>query len=166
MEEPTKRNSYGKRPMWQWILIYAVIGIVIYGIVYYFFFAKKGNNYKTRPPEPTSSTPKTVSVALSEQNKSGESGTATLTEVNGKVNVTLTLTGAPANVTQPAHIHVGPCPDVGAVKYALAFPVNGKSETELNVTLDQLRSELPLVINVHKSGAEANVYVSCGDLAL
>ncbi|MBI3485402.1 hypothetical protein HY025_00495 [Candidatus Daviesbacteria bacterium] len=39
-------NYYGKRPLWQWILIYAVIGGVIYFLVYYFVFAKNGSyNY-------------------------------------------------------------------------------------------------------------------------
>lgn len=36
-------SSYGKRPLWQWILIYIVIGAIIYGLIYYFIFAKKGS---------------------------------------------------------------------------------------------------------------------------
>ena len=105
-------------------------------------------------------------ITLAEQNASGESGTATLKEENGKVKVSLSLTGEPLDVTQPAHIHVGSCPDVGAVKYLLESPVNGVSETLLDVTLDQLRAEQPLGLNIHKSTSEASVYVSCGDLAL
>lgn len=34
--------EYSKRPLWQWILIYIVIGAIIYGLIYYFVFAKKG----------------------------------------------------------------------------------------------------------------------------
>lgn len=34
--------SYGKRPLWQWILIYAVVGGLIYAAVYFLFFAKQG----------------------------------------------------------------------------------------------------------------------------
>lgn len=38
--------GYGKRPLWQWILIYLVIGAVVYGAIYYFYFSKKGGyNY-------------------------------------------------------------------------------------------------------------------------
>ncbi len=33
---------YGKKPIWQWILIYLIIGGVIYVLIYYAFFAKKG----------------------------------------------------------------------------------------------------------------------------
>lgn len=103
---------------------------------------------------------------MSEQNNSGEFGTATLTEENDKVKVVLKMTGAPAGVTQPAHIHIGSCPEVGAVKYPLTSPVNGLSETTLDVTLDQLKAAMPLAINVHKSVPEGSVYVSCGDLTL
>ncbi len=149
------------------------VGVVIVLIVGYLLFS---NMQQAPTPQPTTTTtqetaspsaaPSEISVTLSEQNKSGESGTATLMEVDGKVKVTLKLTGAPTGVAQPAHIHVGACPDVGAVKYPLTSPIDGMSETVLDVTLAQLKSELPLGINVHKSGDEVKVYVSCGDLKL
>lgn len=34
--------EYGKRPLWQWILIYVVIGAILYGLIYYFVLAKRG----------------------------------------------------------------------------------------------------------------------------
>ena len=37
-----KNYSYGKRPLWQWILIYIVIAGIVYGLIYYFFFMKNG----------------------------------------------------------------------------------------------------------------------------
>ncbi len=106
----------------------------------------------------------TMTITLTEQNTSGEMGTATLTEVDGKVVVTIETTGAVPAIAQPAHIHVGACPAVGAVKYPLTSLVDGKSVTTLDVTMDTLKAELPLGINVHKSAAEATVYVACGDL--
>lgn len=107
-------------------------------------------------------------VDLSEQNSSGESGVARLVSLaNGtRTKVSLELSGAPEGVRQPAHIHLGSCPEVGGVKYPLVFPVNGKSETVLEVSLEQLKAELPLAINVHKSASEAAVYVACGDMEL
>lgn len=36
------KNGYGKRPLWQWVLIYLIIGAVIYGLIYYFLIANKG----------------------------------------------------------------------------------------------------------------------------
>lgn len=35
-------KGYGKRPLWQWILIYVVVGGLIYGAVYYFYLSKRG----------------------------------------------------------------------------------------------------------------------------
>ncbi|HZQ29679.1 MAG TPA: hypothetical protein VFA93_01205 [Patescibacteria group bacterium] len=32
--------NYGKRPLWQWILIYVVIGGIIYAAVYFFVLKK------------------------------------------------------------------------------------------------------------------------------
>lgn len=32
-------NGYGKRPMWQWIVIYVVVGAIVYAGAYYLFFA-------------------------------------------------------------------------------------------------------------------------------
>lgn len=39
-----KPVSYGKRPLWQWAVIYIIIGAVIYAGIYYFFLAKKDYN--------------------------------------------------------------------------------------------------------------------------
>jgi Cu/Zn superoxide dismutase len=107
---------------------------------------------------------KEVTVTLDALNNSGESGTATLTEVDGKTVVTLDLTGAPKGITQPAHIHVGECPGVGAVKYNLTFPKDGKSETTLDVNLETIMSSVPLAINIHKSANDAKTYVACGEI--
>ena len=38
--EEEKKDGYGKRPLWQWILLYLVIGVVVYSVVYYFILAK------------------------------------------------------------------------------------------------------------------------------
>lgn len=108
-----------------------------------------------------------VSVELNEQNDSGEMGMATLTEVEGEVVVSLSTQGYAEDISQPAHIHLGSCPDVGAVEYPLTNVVNGESETTLEgVSMDDLESGLPLAINVHKSVPEVSVYTACGDLEL
>lgn len=109
--------------------------------------------------------PLNLAFTLSEQNNSGERGTAYITPISDtQAKVSVEVTGAPAGVDQPMHIHTGSCPNVGGVTYPLNSLVNGKSETVLNVTVEQLVSELPLGLNVHKSSGEANVYVACGNL--
>lgn len=36
-EKKAGQKAYGKRPLWQWILIYLIIAAIVYGLVYYFF---------------------------------------------------------------------------------------------------------------------------------
>jgi len=43
---------YGeKRPLWQWIVTYLIIGAVIYAGIYYFYFAKKSYNQPVAPQQ-------------------------------------------------------------------------------------------------------------------
>jgi len=131
-------------------IIWIVVAVVVLGGVYWFM---------------NQSGSQSIVVALSAQNSSGMNGTATLTDMDGSTLVELALSGAPAGIEQPAHIHTGSCAEIGGVVYPLTSPVNGVSETTLNVSLDAILAQLPLALNVHKSAAEANVYVACGDLA-
>lgn len=41
-DSPQQGYGYGKRPLWQWVVIYLIIGGIVYGLVYYFVFARKG----------------------------------------------------------------------------------------------------------------------------
>lgn len=105
-----------------------------------------------------------VAVSLNEENDSKQYGTAMLKEEGGKIMVMIDLNGAPEGIKQPAHIHLGNCPEVGEVKYPLTSLENGKSETMLNLTFDELKKYLPLAINVHKSETEGKIYTACGNL--
>ena len=42
------QSTYGKRSLWQWIAIYIVLAIIVYGAVYYLFL-KKQNMYSMQP---------------------------------------------------------------------------------------------------------------------
>lgn len=105
-----------------------------------------------------------MTIALLGDNNSGQFGIAELKEVDGKVKVEVKLMGSPAGSIQPAHIHLGNRPNLGAVKYPLSNVVDGMSETILAISLDQLLSERPLGINVHKSAAEMSISVASGNL--
>lgn len=50
-------EGYGKRPMWQWVVIYLVVGLVVYGAIYYFVLAKKGGYSYNNSAAPTNSAP-------------------------------------------------------------------------------------------------------------
>lgn len=39
MQTPQKSSKgYGKRPLWQWIVLYVIVGGILYYLVYLFFF--------------------------------------------------------------------------------------------------------------------------------
>ena len=106
-----------------------------------------------------------MSADLAELNNSGVNATATLTDADGQVKITIAFDEASEDaVPRPAHIHSGTCPNPGAVKYPLNDVINGKSETTLGVSLDSLKQEASLAINVHKSAKEISSYIACGDV--
>ena len=37
-----QKSTYGKKPLWQWVVIYLIIGVVVYAAIYYFVIAQKG----------------------------------------------------------------------------------------------------------------------------
>ncbi len=46
-QKPTK--GYGKRPKWQWLVIYLVVAIVVYGLIYLLFIRKTGSSGSSSP---------------------------------------------------------------------------------------------------------------------
>jgi uncharacterized protein with NRDE domain len=117
------------------------------------------------PARPSSAQAKVVRITLIDENGSGEDGSAQLTDQgDGTTKVELLMLNAPEGAVQPAHIHKGSCATLNpAPAYPLTNVVEGKSTTVVNVTLATLTSE-KYAINVHKSAAEAAIYVSCGNL--
>jgi Cu/Zn superoxide dismutase len=102
-----------------------------------------------------------VTINLSAQNDSGQTGTAVLTPDGSGTKVVLTLSNAPG--PHPAHIHAGSCPTPGAVVFPLTTVTNGKSETTVAASIaDILRA--PHAVNVHKSPQEIPVYTACGNV--
>jgi hypothetical protein len=106
---------------------------------------------------------RTYTLLLLAENDSNQSGEANFIEMGNKTKVAITIKN-PTQLAQPAHIHSGFCPKVGEIKYPLSNLVGGKSETVINVNFDQLKQQLPLGLNVHKSDAEMKTSVACGDL--
>ncbi len=107
--------------------------------------------------------PHTASYALKAQNGSGENGKVTLVGTGGTTTVTISLNGENTTGKQPAHVHVGPCSKLGAVKYPLSDVVLGKSVTVVSAPLATLTNGT-LAVNVHESAADIAKYVSCADL--
>ena len=105
-----------------------------------------------------------VTVQLTPQSNSGESGSATLSEQGTKTKVVVAVTGQPAGVPQPLHIHKGTCAQLDPKPaYGLATLTNGKSETTVDVPLTTLQAG-GFAINGHKSAQDVKTYVFCGSI--
>lgn len=97
MDETVENKSYGygKRPLWQWILLYVVIAIIAYGLIYYFFFAKKGYNYNQTgqyqyPTATQQATTPTTTQTTPTGSSTQQQNAVTLTQ-NGWSPATLTI---------------------------------------------------------------------------
>ena len=112
---------------------------------------------------------KPITVALAAVGNSGETGTAVISDENGKLKVSVTLSGQPTGSSQPAHIHMGACPNPGTVKINLPNVENGTSElVSETMTMEDVATALgtgPLALNVHLSADAIGTYVACGDIA-
>jgi plastocyanin len=129
----------------------------------------------TTAPAPTASAPtpsggssggatgQSITVNLGPGRDASQPGTAVLTAQGNQTMVTIDIAPGAAGVPQPVHIHEGTCANLGAVKYPLTNIVDGKSTTMVNVALKDLQTG-GFAINAHKSQAEINVYVACGNI--
>lgn len=106
-----------------------------------------------------------VTVPLHAVNGSGQEGVATISAVSDQeTRVVIQLAGGAAT-PQPAHIHAGVCSGIDPKPaYPLNDVVNGRSETTLPIPMARIVEGAYFAINVHKSAAEIDVYVACGDI--
>jgi LPXTG-motif cell wall-anchored protein len=102
-----------------------------------------------------------VTIDLTDQNDSGQSGLAVLTPEGAGTKVVVTLSNAPG--PHPAHIHDGSCTTPGEVVFPLASVASGRSETMVAVSIDDIL-RAPHAINIYKSPQESPVYTACGDI--
>jgi predicted lipoprotein with Yx(FWY)xxD motif len=40
-KQAEEKSGYGKRPLWQWIVLYLIVAVVVYGAIYYLFLNKQ-----------------------------------------------------------------------------------------------------------------------------
>ncbi len=150
---------------------FAVLILIIISLLGGYFLLTKNSTSPSKVPvqtkEESMKIPQTgVSIVLSEQSNSGQAGIATIIEKNGKVVVSLKLTGVLVDTSKPAHLHLGTCEKPGKVKNPLNDVVDGQSETTLDIDMSTLNKQLPLILSVHKSNQEINVYTACGEIFL
>jgi hypothetical protein len=107
--------------------------------------------------------PASVTVTLSPQGSSTQTGKAVVTEKSAStIEVVIDITPSSAGVPQPAHIHVGTaCTAAGAVLTGgslTSVNSSGKRTTTLNLKFSEVKGK---VINVHVSDPDPTV-VACG----
>lgn len=146
-------NSYGKRPMWQWVLIYVVIGAIVYGLIYYFVIGKKGGyNYNqtqsnTQPqytaPTPTSQTSPTQVMQASQNTitLSTDGFSPETLSINAGTKVTWTnKSGSVASINSAVHpthlvyppLNLGEVQDGASVTLTFDKPGTYKYHNHLN----------------------------------
>jgi plastocyanin len=105
-----------------------------------------------------------VTLALNEENNSGQSGVATLTAQGTRMQAVLHL--SPGNLeTELVHIHSGQCGDsLGDVVHPLTSFTGGAgpSVTTIDVPLNSVQTG-NFAVNTHQAGDPA-VYTSCGNI--
>ncbi len=94
---------------------------------------------------------------------SGYHGKAHLKDMgDGMTHVKVHIEGMSEDMSMPAHIHMGTMEEYGPPKYALNNVENGMSESEVEVSIEELTSE-EHVIAVHMSDEDLTV-VAVGDI--
>lgn len=131
MDYPT---GYGKRPLWQWLVIYLVIGGLIYAAIYYFYFGRKGAS-----PYGAAYMPQAITSPIPTQTTNQQTITVTssgfqpgsLTVKAGETVVWSNQTGNTSNVSSaphPAHTDYPPL-NLGDIapgaSVSLTFPAAG-----------------------------------------
>lgn len=101
-----------------------------------------------------------VRLELAEEDGSGQSGTAVISAVSGERTKVVLELDHPPDVPQPAHVHPGPCGNLGDPVAALESLEDGRSETIVPMSLAELQRG-GLVVHAHKSEAEFDVSVAC-----
>ena len=98
----------------------------------------------------------------------GQTGKVSITVAGDQLKVVIDAIPGPAGATtpQPAHVHEGSCPGVGAVVIPLTNVVNGKSETTIPLAsaLGKMTPGKAYSINLHRSATEGGVYTACTEL--
>jgi hypothetical protein len=110
--------------------------------------------------------PRTFTVTMNEDNSSGQTGTATLTDLeDGTFRMVVDILPHPTEDTpQLGHIHTRRCGNIGDAIAPLNSLVEGQSDTTFPDALETYTAS-EHAINIHLA-SDGAVYVSCGNMPL
>jgi hypothetical protein len=103
-----------------------------------------------------------LTLDLAAQSGSGQSGTAQLSTDGEKTRIIVELANPP-DVPQPSHVHRGTCDEIGDVIAPLENVVDGRAESGIDMSLQELRRG-GLIVHAHKSEAEYETSVACAEI--
>jgi len=112
-----------------------------------------------------SAVPGSITVGLKEIEGSGQSGVASLSNVDGQTLVVVSVSAGPAGASQTIHIHTGTCDASGGVEHALSNVEGGSSSTTVVITLEELLRGGQFAINLHDA-ADPSVDTACGNITI
>ena len=119
-----------------------------------------------------------LTIAMVQQNNSGQDGFAVLTEAGELVEIEVKIKRSNVDGNQTSHVHEGRCDNVGkiaaGIRMANPLEISNKANTaeldgELLVFKTQLQTPLSAlrdgkhVINVHDA-RDSSLYTSCGEI--
>ena len=110
--------------------------------------------------------PATETIVMHELNGSGQDGSATITDLGGKVMVTVSIGGETSSASEPSHVHFGRCPHIKAIPAYNVGPIlAGKASSVVELSWAEINSG-KYALNVHQSSSAMGTYVSCGNIGV
>jgi hypothetical protein len=108
--------------------------------------------------------PATETIKMHALNNSGQNGTATITDLGGKVRVSVKIANEPASASEPSHVHFGHCPEIKAIPAYNVGPIlKGKATSTVYLSWAQINSG-KYVVMVHQSAQAMGTYETCGNI--
>jgi hypothetical protein len=141
-----------------------VVSLIL--IILVIFLITRDNDSDQLDTDNNSAATQETTLEVGSYGDSQVSGQAIVQGLNEKTRISLDLSTPNTGGSQMAYIHSGTCESLGGIKYPLNFQAGIKSDTILDVPLDELKTQQPLAIQVHKSSTEFNKLVACVNLAL
>ncbi|MDP2735600.1 MAG: hypothetical protein Q8P12_05335 [bacterium] len=117
--------------------------------------------------ETSGETPRSFILTLSPEGENAESGTVLVGPAGDRTLLIATFEGAPEGVSQPLYMRGGTCAEPGEVLFKLEDALDGRSDTLLSVSMQELRGigrEGGLIIQVFESYEEPQAVVACATI--
>lgn len=151
------------------VLILLVVAAVVFGVAVWVNRSELNitplGSIENESASVTPGSARTLTIPLVSQTADGQTGTATLTEVDGGTHIELQLSAGPVvGVGQPAYVISGTCLAGGEVIYSLPLVADGLSTGIIDSDFAALGNRGSLAINIRRSPADNQIVTACGEV--